>query len=91
MKSCVVGTHLKYMACNLKTTNLLDCALIGVCEIIGTNMVDTTFEKGLYAVCQQKRPRSASVFLQSEGRLLSLVHPTVSDDSVSGQYRSCSD
>ena len=28
-----------YMACNLKTTQLLDCALIGVCAVIGSNMV----------------------------------------------------
>ena len=27
------------MACNLKTTNLLDCALIGVCAVIRLNMV----------------------------------------------------
>ena len=27
------------MACNLKTTKLLDCVLIGVCVVIGSNMV----------------------------------------------------
>ena len=27
------------MACNLKTTNLLDCALIGACAVIRSNMV----------------------------------------------------
>ena len=28
-----------YMACNLKTIKLLDCALIGVCAVIGSNTV----------------------------------------------------
>ena len=27
------------LACNLKTRKLLDCALIGVCAVIGSNMV----------------------------------------------------
>ena len=29
----------KYTGCNLKTTKLLDCALIGVCAVIRSNMV----------------------------------------------------
>ena len=29
----------KYARCNLKTTNLLDCALTGVCAVIRSNMV----------------------------------------------------
>ena len=29
----------KYTGCNLKTTKLLDCALIGVCAIIRQNKV----------------------------------------------------
>ena len=29
----------KYMGCNLKTTELLDCALIGLCAVIRSNMV----------------------------------------------------
>ena len=29
----------KYTGCNLKTTELLDCALIRVCEVIRSNMV----------------------------------------------------
>ena len=29
----------KYTSCNLKTTELLDCALIGVCAIIRSNTV----------------------------------------------------
>ena len=29
----------KYTGCNLKTTKLLDCALIGVCEVIRSNTV----------------------------------------------------
>ena len=32
----------KYKGCNLKTAELLDCALIGVCEVIRSN---TVFEK----------------------------------------------
>ena len=34
----------KYSGCNLKTTELLDCALIGVCAVIRLNMVITLFE-----------------------------------------------
>ena len=30
----------KYTGCNLKTTELLDCALIGVCAVIRSNTVD---------------------------------------------------
>ena len=29
----------KYTNCNLKTTELLDCALIGICAVIRSNMV----------------------------------------------------
>ena len=29
----------KYTVCNLKTTELLDCALIGVCAVIRSNTV----------------------------------------------------
>ena len=29
----------KYTGCNLKTTEFLDCALIGVCAVIRSNMV----------------------------------------------------
>ena len=29
----------KYAGCNLKTTELLDCALIGVCAVIRSNTV----------------------------------------------------
>ena len=29
----------KYTGCNLKTTELLDCVLIGVCAVIGSNTV----------------------------------------------------
>ena len=31
----------KYTGCNLKTTKLLDCALIGVCAVIRSNTVCT--------------------------------------------------
>ena len=31
----------KYTGCNLKTTKLLDCVLIGVCAVIRSNMVCT--------------------------------------------------
>ena len=33
----------KYTGCNLKTTKLLDCALIGVCAVIRSNTVDNIF------------------------------------------------
>ena len=29
----------KYTGCNLKTTKLLDCALIGVCAVIRSNTI----------------------------------------------------
>ena len=31
----------KYTGCNLKTTELLDCALIGVCMVIRSNTVES--------------------------------------------------
>ena len=31
----------KYIGCNLKTTEFLDCALIGVCAVIRSNTVST--------------------------------------------------
>ena len=45
-----MGTHLnciclykevekKYNGCNVKTTELLDCALLGVCAVIRSNMI----------------------------------------------------
>ena len=38
----------KYTGCNLKTTELLDCALIGVCAVIRSNTVfpDTPLIRG---------------------------------------------
>ena len=33
------GVDKKYTGCNLKTTELLDCVLIGVCVVIRSNMV----------------------------------------------------
>ena len=33
----------KYTGCNLKTTELLDCALIGVCVVIRSSMVSPQF------------------------------------------------
>ena len=46
----LMGTHTiclykevdkKYTGCNLKTTKLLECALIGVCAVIRSNTVNT--------------------------------------------------
>ena len=34
----------KYTGCNLKTTELLDCVLIGVCVVIRSNMVGISNE-----------------------------------------------
>ena len=39
----------KYTGCNLKTTELLDCALIGVCGVIRSNTV--IVKKKLNAIC----------------------------------------
>ena len=35
----------KYTGCNLKTTELLDCALIGVCAVIRLNTVLCVLER----------------------------------------------
>ena len=40
----------KYTGCNLKTTEFLDCALIGVCAVIRSNTVDQPRLKGLKEV-----------------------------------------
>ena len=40
----------KYTGCNLKTTELLDCALIGVCAVIRSNTVVSYFSKKTYVV-----------------------------------------
>ena len=36
---CLYKVDKKYTGCNLKTTELLDCVLIGVCMVIRSNMV----------------------------------------------------
>ena len=36
---CLYKVDKKYTGCNLKTTELLDCALIGVCAVIRLNTV----------------------------------------------------
>ena len=41
----------KYTGCNLKTTELLDCALIGVCAVIMSNMVSLCFAYCTHYVC----------------------------------------
>ena len=33
----------KYTGCNLKTTELLDCTLIGICAVIRLNTILTTY------------------------------------------------
>ena len=41
----------KYTGCNLKTTKLLDCALIGVCAVIRSNtvlIIHMLFQNGLH-------------------------------------------
>ena len=43
------------MACNLKTTTLLDCALIGVCAVIRSN---TEIMTGVFLPILQKKVRS---------------------------------
>ena len=37
----------KYTGCNLKTTKLLDCALIGICVVIRMNTVCTKWHKAI--------------------------------------------
>ena len=36
--------EIKYTCCNLKTTELLDCALIGVCAVIRSNTVFKSYQ-----------------------------------------------
>ena len=38
----------KYTGCNLKTTELLDCPLIGVCAVIRSNTI------GIFFFCPEK-------------------------------------
>ena len=40
----------KYIGCNLKTTELLDCALIGVCVVIRSNTVLTMWILGITVI-----------------------------------------
>ena len=54
----------KYARCKLKTTNLLDCALIGVCAVIKLNTVfsicfNTQVQNGLirHKVLSEQRHR----------------------------------
>ena len=42
----------KYTGCNLKTAELLDCALIGVCVVIKSNTV--VLEKDIFLYCPIK-------------------------------------
>ena len=52
----------KYTGCNLKTTELLDCALIGVCAVIRSNTVLFCFFRSKQTispkipVCSKARP-----------------------------------
>ena len=46
---CPYKVDKKYTGCNLETTDLLDCALIGVCAVIRANMVDV--QAGLGFCC----------------------------------------
>ena len=45
----------KYSSCNLKPTELLDCALIGVCAVIRLNMVKCPSTEGKYSVVNVKK------------------------------------
>ena len=40
-----------YTGCNLKTMELLNCALIGVCGVIRSNTVCFRDEKNIYMIC----------------------------------------
>ena len=40
-----------YTGCNLKTMELLDCTLIGVCVIITSNMVSTNWQIFIITFC----------------------------------------
>ena len=50
-----IRSRLKYTDCNLKTTKLLDCALIGACAVIRWTMVCP-------AVIQDKRNNQKNIF-----------------------------
>ena len=59
-----MGTHnicfyeevdIKYIGCNLKTTELLECALIGACAVIRSNTVvhsDANLQHLIWIVCE---------------------------------------
>ena len=44
---CLYKVDKKFTSCNLKTAELLDCALIGVCAVIGPNTVVTEMNRGI--------------------------------------------
>ena len=64
IKAYIMGTHLncidKYSGSNLKTTELLDCALIGVCAVIRANTVlkagNGTMIEGIRRKCRVQEP-----------------------------------
>ena len=45
----------KYTGCNLKTTELLDCAPIGVCAVIRSNTVFTVNPLYNDSICSKRR------------------------------------
>ena len=51
-----------YTGCNLKTTKLLDCALIGVCAVISSNMVILYFSESELLSKKKKVFRKDLVF-----------------------------
>ena len=62
----------KYTGCNLKTTELLDSALVGACAVIRLNMVYALLAKGSstssvkYHSKTQMIPRPLVIFSQSD-------------------------
>ena len=48
---CLYKADKKYTSCNLEITELLDCALIGVCAVIRANMVSEDLDQFAYLRC----------------------------------------
>ena len=65
----------KYMICNLKTTELLDCAFIGVCAVIRSN---TLLLNQIKWICSRPSPLCStigiSLWADTDGRVLIWLH-----------------
>ena len=63
------GVKKKYTGCNLKSTEFLDCALIGVCAVIRSNTVNREIDHKIFSTVILFLP------LIQEGQLVVMTGP----------------